>query len=589
MKVYFSPISEECKSPVGAVKENTPCAFRLYLFDCDCPAELVLRKDGGAPVRYAMAERKSGEGKEYSVTLSLPFGLYFYYFDACGRIGRGEDYFACEGGEDYVLAVYRSAMPLGGCGITYQIMTDRFCIGGERLRTRSDAVYRDDWGGAPSYLPVDGKILNNDFFGGNFRGIREKLGYLKSLGVTTIYLNPVFEAYSNHKYDTGDYTKTDADFGGDAEFFALCDEADKLGIGIILDGVFSHTGSDSVYFNRYGKYGSVGAYNSQSSPYYEWYRFDRFPDLYDCWWGFDTLPATNETSSFKQFICGACGVVERWSGRLGGWRLDVADELPDEFLDEFYAAVKRINPSAVIIAEVWEDAVTKISYGARRRFLLGGQADSVMNYPLRRGIIDFILLRDGSRLAAVAYEQINNYPPPVLNRLLNSLTTHDTARIITALGDEPPPEDKRLWANATLKDYRKAALLARFAAVLQYTFYGTPCLFYGDEAGLQGYEGLLCRRCYPWGDEDRELLDFYARLGKIRIDNGDVYAEGKFILLRADSVFAFERRVGERGIITVVNLSEADFVYPASGVELLTDEPYTGCIKPMSAAIIKRQ
>ena len=197
-----------------------------------------------------------------------------------------------------------------------------------------------------------GEYLSNDFFGGNLDGVRKKLPYLKELGITAIYLNPIFTAYSNHKYDTGDYESIDPMFGDNGLFECLCKEAEERGIRVILDGVFNHTGSDSKYFNKDGTYPTVGAYQSEDSPYFGWYKFTKHPDEYECWWGIKTLPAVNENEpSFVDYsLTAPDAIIKKWL-HLGasGWRLDVADELPSEFIKTMRREVKSAKEDAVII------------------------------------------------------------------------------------------------------------------------------------------------------------------------------------------------------------------------------------------------
>ena len=192
--------------------------------------------------------------------------------------------------------------------------------------------------------------------------------------IICLYLNPIFEAHSNHRYNTADYRKIDPLLGTEEDFVELCAKAKAVGISVILDGVFSHTGSDSLYFNRNGRYGEhSGAYRDPDSPYREWYSFRRYPDDYESWWGFRTLPNVRETyPSYLDFICNPnTGVLAKWlSLGASGFRLDVADELPDAFLDRVYQTVKSFGEDKVVIGEVWEDASNKISYGNRRHYLL---------------------------------------------------------------------------------------------------------------------------------------------------------------------------------------------------------------------------
>ncbi len=383
-------------------------------------------------------------------------------------------------------------------GVMYQIFPDRFARSSSYKAPPMDKDYvlREDWGGFPNHLPDEkGTIKNNDFFGGNLRGITEKLPYLQELGVTVIYLNPIFEAYSNHRYDTGDFKSIDPLLGTEQDFRELCTEAKQAGIRIILDGVFNHTGSDSLYFNKQGRYPGKGAYQSKDSPYFSWYRFTEYPDFYECWWGIDTLPHVNETDPcYMDYILNhEDSVVRHWlSCGASGFRLDVVDELPDEFLHRFREVVKEYDNDAVIIGEVWEDASTKVSYGQKRRYLEGDQLDSVMNYPLQKGIIQFFGgTITGNQLSEIVEGLWRNYPETVFYGLMNILGTHDTPRILTVF------EDRQKL----------------FAAMLIWALMpGIPCIYYGDEIGMRGGRDPFNRGCFVPEEGNREIFLHYKKL-----------------------------------------------------------------------------
>ncbi|MCL2061372.1 MAG: glycoside hydrolase family 13 protein [Firmicutes bacterium] len=605
--VRYFPLCKNCKSPQGAVPSNQPAFFRIEFSRPSNPdyVYLVLTKDGETPIRYEM-ERKdvSVEGfAEYTCNLTVTSsGLYFYHFLIQTP---HEDFFVgCDNtlnammgkGSEWQLTVFQKSLPAPSWqkgGIFYQILPDRFFTGGERLMTKQHAVYRNDWNGIPEYRPnAEGKILNNDFFGGNLRGIIKKLGYLKSLGVTCVYLNPIFEARSNHKYDTGSYRRIDSDFGTAADLAELIKKAAKKGIKIMLDGVFSHTGDDSVYFNKNGTYDSVGAFQSQDSPYAEWYSFNDFPNGYASWWGIDTLPNTvEENKAFSEFINGEDGVIRTWTQLgLGGWRLDVVDELPDSFLYRAAAAAKARDSEVMILGEVWEDASNKISYGNRRKYLGGEQLDSVTNYPFKEDILYFIKTGDAKRLAETVHVLINNYPKDVLDNLMNLLGTHDTVRILTALGDSGNADTREKRAKAKLKNRDAAFDKLKLATVLQYTLPGNPCVYYGDEAGLEGFEDPFNRRCYPWENQDKKILSRYRRLGKIRTQNKHVYGTGRFKLITAENgVFAFKRIGQDETMLTVVNNGADVYELKLSTphTDLLTNKPFNNKVPPTTAVILK--
>ena len=446
----------------------------------------------------------------------------------------------------------------------YHIFVDRFAAGTHETPVRADARLDPDWAhGSPEYAPCPGAPLkNNQFFGGSLWGVLDKLDYLESLSVGCIYLSPIFKAYSNHKYDTGDYDVIDEMFGGREAFDALLAECRRRGIRVILDGVFNHTGDDSRYFNRYGKYDSLGAYQSEQSPYHDWYNFIRFPAQYECWWGIPILPKLNlRGRDCRDFFVGKDGVCARYiRAGAGGWRLDVADELNDDFLDRLRAVVKAEDPNALIVGEVWENAAEKVSYGARRRYLRGRQLDSVMNYPMKNAIIGYVKSGDCAMLYNTAVELYASYPRAVCDCLMNILGTHDTERILTALaGTDPEGKSNDELAHLRLSDDARAygTALLKLASVLQYTLYGFPSVFYGDEAGIEGYRDPFCRMPFPWGSENGELLAHYRTLGRLRREHS-AFAGGDFRITAHDcGLFAYTRK-DENEIIHIA-LNRASF------------------------------
>jgi len=489
-----------------------------------------------------------------------------------------------------------------GEGITYQIFPDRFARTHipRRNGCKAERVIRPDWyGGIPEYRPVeDDIILNNDFFGGNIRGIMEKLDYLDSLGVRTIYLNPIFEAQSNHRYDTANYEKLDPMFGTEKQFEELCKKAKKRGMHVILDGVFSHTGADSIYFNKYGHYDSIGAYQSKESPYYSWYQFKEYPDEYECWWDVLILPATKEMEpSYLDYIVrGSESIVRKWI-RLGasGWRLDVADELPDAFIRALRKAVKEENPEAIVIGEVWEDASNKVSYDTRRRYFEGQELDSVMNYPLKDAILAFMWGGDALDFRTQMELLQANYPKQVFFSLMNHIGTHDTTRILTNLGfrgdGDAMGRDGRAVYRMTEQERSCGKSLLRLATVIQFTFPGSPTIYYGDEAGMEGFEDPFNRMCYPWGEEDLEVQDWYRMICSIR-NGSEALRKGELHFLYAlGDLLAYERRYGDELVTIIINRGDSPAVLPfaAEGVDLLSGESALTTAQAKSAYILKKQ
>lgn len=467
----------------------------------------------------------------------------------------------------------------------YHIFVDRFAPrGGERP---ANAVYHENWHeeieqfGAYPGAPV----ANNEFFGGTLWGVVDKLDHLAELGVGVIYLSPIFKSVSNHKYDTGDYEEVDPQFGGREALDALIAAARERGIGIMLDGVFNHTGDNSKYFDRYGTYGGSGAYHSPKSPYADWFYFKEHPDRYECWWDIPILPKLNLSNpAVHEYFVGEGGIIDTYTkAGVLGWRLDVADELPNAFLDELRHRVKaQTGGNGVVLGEVWENAADKIAYGKRRRYFEGGQLDSVMNYPLRRGIISFVRDGDAAALASTMRSLWGSYPETVCHSLMNILSTHDTDRILTVLGGA---RDDGRFTNAELREMRmtpaeRALAVARLkiAAAVQYTVFGVPSLFYGDEAGLEGYHDPFCRRTYPWGREDRALLSYYKKLGRIRREN-PVLAEGTFAIVKeAPHALAFSRKNEKAHIMVAASCADDPFTVqlPGTATDLLSGKRFRG-------------
>ncbi|MBQ9480534.1 MAG: glycoside hydrolase family 13 protein [Clostridia bacterium] len=581
MYAEFDPALERYKRPVGGASVNKAVEFSVVT---NAPAvSLLVRKDGEEYIEFPAKKA----GNCFTARFSSPdAGLYFYRFSLCGEVYG----MPCGG---YASAKYGSLEKDGGefsltlfkegystpewikGGVIYQIFPDRFFRADSRLPNKNGILR--EWGGVPEYRPVNGKTLNNDFFGGDFKGIEAKLDYLQALGVTAIYLNPIFEARSNHRYDTGDYEKTDCLLGDENDLKNLILSARSRGIALILDGVFNHTGDDSLYFNKYGNYESVGAYNSKDSPYYKWYDFRSYPNEYECWWGVDTLPQVNEAEpSFIDYICGINGVLGRYL-RLGamGWRLDVVDELPAPFVRHIRQAVKDFSPDAVVIGEVWENVTDKISYGVRREYFCGEELDSAMNYPLKNAIINFLTTFDSSEIVSVIRRQTDCYPPQSLNCLMNILGTHDTPRIINLLSGRkmPATRGEQAFDEPTEEEYSRGVEMLKIAATIEYTLYGVPALYYGDEVGLTGWADPFNRRCMPWG-RSSPLTEHYKKLGRIRRENS-VFKDGATrIFYVSPHAFGFTREKGNEIIYVAANLGAETPVFTFNGnvTDLFTGE-----------------
>ena len=526
--------------------ENLLCEFEAEYLGRECDVE-----------SYAF-ELNCDVGLFYAVPKIKVFGNFLY-----GRKHGKEIFFDGRGDKiQFSISDFKYDVPkkIYG-GIIYHIFVDRFCRGGDVKQPDYAKFVEGEWEVIPEYPEYPGAPLkNNTFFGGNLFGIIDKLDYISSLGVSALYLSPIFESVSNHKYDTADYMKVDSGFGGDEALKKLIVEADRRNIKIILDGVFNHTGSDSIYFNRKSRYSSIGAYQSKDSEFYGWYDFKDFPNKYTCWWDIEILPRINpDKPDCRSYFVKRGGVISKYRDMgIYGFRLDVADELSDSFIEEIKTTLSE-NGESILYGEVWEDASNKIAYGRRKRYYLGTELDGVMNYPLRRGLIEYVLNKRCSELLYVFDEVFVNTPDRILHAQMNFLGTHDTDRIITVLSGESDAgytnsdlSTKRMsWEVRAIAEKRLSGLYTVLA-----TLPGIPTVFYGDEAGLEGYHDPFNRMPYPWGKESSELLSHYAKVGEIRRDNS-VYAQGKFKLLRLDSeILAFVRISDKEKLITVFNNSE---------------------------------
>ena len=582
--IYFNPLDDFYKSQIGAVCADSKITFRVKgNFNS---VVLLLKKDGNIADEVFSLTNK---GEYFEINLKFKVGLYFYCFSVGdGKfIGLGEDYLGeiTDKPTRFQLTAYRKDFEvptwLKG-GVIYQIFPDRFYRVEDGKKIPDGKIMHKNWLETPIFEPNQiGQVVNNDFFGGNIKGIISKLDYLHELGTTAIYLNPIFKAFSNHRYDTGDYMTIDPLLGDIEDFKDLIQKANEYGIKIILDGVFNHTGDDSLYFNKYGNYSSLGAYQSKNSQYYGWYNFIKYPDEYTSWWGIKVLPAVNEDNpDYLNFITGENGVIDYYTKLgIGGWRLDVVDELPQKFVQAIRTAAKNVNNNAVIIGEVWEDASNKISYGVRREYFQGKELDSVMNYPLKNAIIDFVRNKNSKALSKIIKEQIDHYPKEVLHSLMNILSTHDTYRLITAVGGESAL-NKSKAEMAKMRILDSELPLAKFklkaASLLQYTLCGVPSVYYGDEIGMEGYVDPLNRLCYPWGNEDTDLLAWYKFLGKIRREY-DAFCDGEYInLCDKNGVFAFIREGKSSQLIIAVNVSDKPFYlrYKGKLFNLIDEKSY---------------
>lgn len=610
MRILFDSRQEQYKTPFGTLRAGNSCVLHMDVPESSgaVSVTLVMENCDEQPCcEFTFEkERVSGVYTTWRCEFTMQErGLYFYWFrigkrDGSFRLFRQGDQTNMEAGEKWQLSVIPQdfTVPDYARGaVMYQIMPDRFFKAGECDLTDKLRPFwvHEKLSDTPQYTADAEGNWCNDFYGGNLQGIRAKLSYLHTLGVGVLYLNPIFMAYSNHRYDTADYKRIDPMLGTADDFAALCRDAHALGMRVILDGVFSHTGSNSVYFDAKGIFGH-GAVSDSNSPYRAWYRFRHYPDDYDAWWNMPTLPNIEELSEsyVNYIIVDDDSVLAHWLN-LGadGFRLDVVDELPDEFVRKFKKRLRVLKPDALLLGEVWEDASNKRAYGVSRRYFVDGELDSVMNYPWQKGIVAFVRGEDdGSALGEGIMRLAENYPPEVLACVMNLLGTHDTMRILTVLGGEYHAS-KAEWATARLSPEARALAVRRLhtAAFLQFMLPGMASIYYGDEAGLEGGADPFCRRYYPWGAEDESLRSFYAALCRVKNETQALKTGDVRVTEAGNGRLSFVRKTENQAVEVYVNQSGTDWELPQGGTlrfggELAWTDGRKVCLKPGGFALI---
>ncbi len=614
MRILFDSQKEMFKTPFGTLIPNQVCTLHIHI-PTSVPTtgvECILCRENGeiafsVPMHFL---RQEGLYAIYcgEVSFDEP-GLFFYYFriykpDSSFRLFKQGHNTNMEAGDYWQVSCIPQdfTTPDWAKGaVIYQIFPDRFHKHGECDLTGKLTPYilHKEWNEEVFWEPdAQGKVLNNDFYGGNFRGITEKMDYIASLGVNILYLNPISKSFSSHRYDTGDYKTPDPMLGTEADFVSLCQAAHARGIRVVLDGVFSHTGADSLYFDKQGNWGKNGAYCCVNSPYYSWYQFYDYPHKYNSWWGFDTLPTVNKNDpGFMDYIIdGDDSVVAHWL-KLGadGFRLDVVDELPDSFVLRLKNRIRKLKPDSLLIGEVWEDASNKIAYDIRRRYFVDGELDSCMNYPFRTAILDFMReTDDGALFRDRIMTVLENYPPQVILCNMNMLGTHDTPRILTALVDNfDGPREALAKRRLSPNQRRIAEEKLLLAAFLQFALPGAPSIYYGDEAGMEGGKDPFNRRPYPWGKENAFLLAFYRQLGKLRSDEEALRLGKTEFSYASDGLLHFTRSSEKETLHIYVNRSCDPWdIAPGNvifGSKIMAQGPTLLRLAPMGLCITKEK
>ena len=563
IKVMHDSQSIVYRRPFGAVEEGQKVKLSIDI-EKEIVVAIELLQFDGTKVNMGMEKEYLNSGNyRYSIEIDTEdalgvLGYYFILIDGYDRVyyGNNDEHLGGIGQiytynpVPYQITIYKkSNLPdWYKEGIIYQIFVDRFCNGnddGSINNPKKNSFIYGRWDDTPVYIKdYQGRTIRWDFYGGNIRGIIKKLDYIKSLGVNIINLSPIFKSSSCHKYDAGDYDIIDEMFGTEEDFKELCEKAKSKDIKIILDGVFSYTSSDSRYFNKAGNYDEIGAYQSPNSKYHNWYKFNRYPYGYECWWGIEGRPNINVMhNSYIDFLVNRDdSIIKKWID-LGasGWRLNVTDELPDEFIEIIRDRLDTLDKETVLIGDVWDDASNKISYSKKRRYLYGKEIQSVTNYPLRESLINFTRgYIKSDKLKKKVMSLYENYPREVFLGNINLIGTSDTERILTVL-------------DGNIR-------CLKIIVALQFTIPGVPLIYYGDETGVTGGKDPDNRKSYPWENEDVDLIGFYKRIAQIR--NGqDALKKGDFnIFDTEEDIFAFERVYENERIVVVVNISNAQKV-----------------------------
>lgn len=593
MKARHVTSEPEYRTPFGAVQLGGTVSLSIDVWGDDVVfCTLRVWTDAHGEQLIEMRGENKGDHLRFSATYKpAETGVVWYNFDieasdgAVWRYGAREGWTTGEGAFTYgdppsfQITVYkpRAQQPTWYReGIVYQIFPDRFARG-EDWRERaaaSLAIKRkggpgrelvEEWDTAPTYARTeDGGIAHWDFYGGTLEGIRENLDYLESLGITVLYLNPIFEAASNHRYDTADYLRIDPMLGDEQSFRELCVDAAERGISVILDGVFNHCGADSRYFNRFGTYREPGAWQGEASPYRDWFTFND-DGTYAGWWGDQNLPSFRaDCDGFHKLVCGRNGIIRTWlrSGARG-WRLDVADELTDDFIVQIKRALLAEKPDGVLIGEVWEDASNKLAYGKLRQYFQGAELDGTMNYPLRTGLLAFIRGEIGASELAARFEQLReNYPRDNFYSALNLIGSHDRERLFTMLGGAPDPDSVPEGERASfrLTDDQAGLAMARLwvVALLQMTLPGVPCVYYGDERGVEGLRDPYNRAPFPWGGGRADCVNIYRNAIAVR-KTLPLFLDGEFEpFASGEDIFGFWRRGKDEAVCVLANGSLAN-------------------------------
>lgn len=522
--------------------------------------------------------------------------------------------------------------------VVYQIFPDRFNNGNTsnddaktNARGEEPIEVPESWNSLPdnprlgekNMSDIDGGysgdgIWSNDFFGGDIKGIQEKLDYLQGLGVNTLYLNPISMAASNHKYDATDYKSLDPMFGTEEEFKSFTKELKSRGMHLIVDGVFNHVGDDSIYFDRYGKYDTVGAYEyweyvydkmnneglteetamTKADDYFvksgqvfseeKWYLWFNIKNSkvdvgttnerydYQGWWGYDSLPEFKSLTKDEAIELGLASASDEFVNKSSEWN---NKELVDYIYKDEDSVAKqwidwgadgwRLDVANEVDTVFWNDfrevmkehnedtLILGEIWDDASKYFVGDQYDSVMNYRIRAALIDYLKNGNATRLNDTLMAVYEDYPEEAFYALMNLMGSHDVARAIYVLGGGVDSEER-----AEFSDYDKALGKQRLklAALFEFGYAGAPTIYYGDEASVTGSKDPDCRRTYPWGNEDESLVSFYEAIGSVRENNKELFSYGDLTTLYtgAEGVYVYGRSYEDEHAIVAINPTNTD-------------------------------
>lgn len=570
---YYSAkkFNEEDKG--AEVKFNARISMTIYSWIDDVKVRISGIKEYNEYLEY------KGQDEEYAYfekTIYLErCAIYRYKFSFCSEWTKHYE------SDEEKISVSFEVPDWAKDAVMYQIFPDRFYRDySVPIHEFGKRIIHRDWHELPIVGPDKNGEWARDSYGGNFKGIKKRLKYLKGLGIDIIYLNPIFTSSSNHKYDAENFRIIDPFFGGEIDFIEFVRVAHNVGIKVIVDVSFNHVGKDSVYYNKSGAYEEPGAYQGPQSKYFPFFktRVENGKIIFDYWWGIeDEVVLDKDSKEYQEYICGVGGVID-WLFSLGidGLRIDVADDLTDYFINLMAEACRRNKPDFLMIIEVWKNP-----FRMNRNYILDGKsAHSFMNYYFKAPLMDYINLQDDVYLREKINEELQEFPDGTIHTAMNFTSTHDISRQLNQYANEgvflEKGHEEREWPWKLKKVfeknqkwqqeytlprdvYKNAKKLLKLEDFILTFWPGIFSIFYGDEAGVQGYGNLSNRKSFPWGRRDKDITSYVRKLIKIRHKYWDfLRVTDTNILELTPDKFVFERVKDDQKIIVIVNNGDYD-------------------------------